>query len=165
MANHWDSACALVETLAYLVKRMDDDGLDIVRANAPQQIFNSSKSSKLRDFARKCKPNPSDRSNLVECLRIILGKYTLQPKRSRRWTIYVFTDANWEGNDHACKVDQPVREFFETNGTGNQIGIQFILFGDAPGARQRMEHLDNLPGVPRLVLHPVPTQSELSLTL
>jgi hypothetical protein len=151
MWNCWSEVCDLVQTLAYLVKNTDDDGLDIVRANDPHNRLNSRRSSALVKFTEQAKPVPNLPSNLYDCLKVILPTMPIQEPFPKRWSIYILTNADWKGKGPACKIDEPIRAFINKLGPGvdSPIGIQFIYFGSNPKAKNRLEFLDNLPDVLR----------------
>lgn len=143
--------------LCYLVKKLDDDGIDLY-------FTNTSKSYKFKDakpfieiLDRKSHTGDTDielrLQKILQPYKERLEKhvnktsfYLKNPfeKKLRPMSIYVLTDGCWE---HACTGDKQIKnlveKLVELKLTKEQVGIQFISFGQDQTGLQRLVHLDS----------------------
>src|SRR5271163_1713668 len=105
MQQHWDEVAHLLRILAWIVKKSDNDGLDLYYSMSPDQV-NSKKSSVLVEDLKK--RQPYGQSDITGALGRILSQYQQKLDESassrfdpfirrpfRPMTVYVFTDAVW----------------------------------------------------------------------
>jgi hypothetical protein len=82
---------------------------------------------------------------------------SLGPKRVRRLNVYVFTDGVWQPE---CDTEEIirflVRTLVELQLVGEQVGIQFIRFGDDAEGIKRLDHLDSGLRLPMWVVSQSP---------
>ncbi|KAI9866765.1 MAG: hypothetical protein M1813_000707 [Trichoglossum hirsutum] len=162
MVEHWNDVITLFQTLGYMVKLRDPDGIEL-------QFMNSALKSKSRNttplLEKLKKVVPKGNSDISIRLDQILQDYefklqTQSGQRStfsskpagpiRPMTIYVLTDGVWQPQ---CEYGAPIRRFvtmLEKRGLPEkQVGIQFIPFGNNPAGRDKLDHLDRRMGLPR----------------
>jgi hypothetical protein len=154
MKEHWDDVVSLFSVLAYIVKRLDDDGLEM--------YFTVSLGvEKFRDttpaVAHLKSMRPSTYSNINIRLERILRKYqtNLNHQRERRgifWSraktikplsLYVFTDGAWHGCDAVAPVEAMIEKQRQLGLPKEQVGIQFIRFGNDKVGMERLQFLDS----------------------
>ena len=166
MREHWDDVVKLVDLLAYILKEFDRDGIDLL-------FTNSSEVCKSKDHAvlvKKTKAGypPFDVTRCTDIefrLGPILHEYTKSLRKSshkgvtsrviskvsnfvhpvRCLNIYVFTDGMWQPGDAiADDILDVINTLIETRRRGNQVGVQFIRFGNDPDGCERLRDLDLL---------------------
>jgi len=115
MKPYWNKACELLRVLAYLVKELDPDGVDLVLANENKKK-QSSKSSLLKKYATSRIPQEKTPSNLQESVSDYLDAYCNKLKYSLKkgLRIYILTTGYWLGEGEAGGMDQPIRMLLET---------------------------------------------------
>ena len=148
MRAHWSEACRILHALAYMVKRMDDDGLDLYFASDRTKIHEK-KSEKLANAARQKEPGPTVISNLFDCLALLLEKYRQNMSAKKRLSIYIFTTGNWsKSGTPAGRIEEIIRDLVRhlrrMNYSDRRVAIQLIQFGNDPEATKRLEYLDDL---------------------
>jgi len=156
MGKHWEQVRRVFEALAYLVKEMDPDGIELRFTNNCSQDDRSQDRRKLVKILNRI--IPSGQCQMGIALSKILPQYHHdQPDRRSSWrpapvkktgvNIYIFTDGVWsEGNecvDTMIKHIQLLVSKLVQRGQLEGVGIQFIRFGDDPIGRARLELLDN----------------------
>ncbi|KAF2116786.1 hypothetical protein BDV96DRAFT_34877 [Lophiotrema nucula] len=165
MGEHWMSVVDTAKTLAWFVKKVDRDGLELRSAipvarnqNRWNHIKTSTDVEKIATGLRKY-----SKSNLTHIMDEILDTYRAEMnkeyhRRKQKWvsvakltpglkpmTIYVFTDGVWEPRtDLTDTILRTVDALKATQQPSTQVGIQFIQFGNDPVGTERMEKLDNL---------------------
>lgn len=137
------------------MKHTDKNGIDLYFTSTSNR-FNSSRSTQLKRAAEK--QQCAGTSDIKVPLRKVLDRYRSQlgkhPKASKLrmglpvqpLTIIVFTDGMWrEGSDPENLIIDAVDALESTNWAGQQqLGIQFIQFGDDSAATRKLEELDTL---------------------
>ena len=159
MREHWDEVKSTFEALAYLVKTMDPDGIELHFANSPEH---KDRSKYRRSLMKKFDKVKSDgQCQMGIALSNILPLYyqNLHPdptsKRSSLLrieerppvNIYILTDGVWSPDLYCV----PTMQSHITNLVDNiwkagklqHVGIQFIRFGNDAIGKQRLEYLDN----------------------
>lgn len=138
----------LVDPLVYLVKDGDPDGVEVV-FTISTDTRRSKKSSQLTDrvVSRvfKGKTDISDRlGRILREYRVELDRKKLAHQSVRPLSIYILTDGVWEGGKDA---QTPIREIVSVlrnyGYDREQVGIQFISFGDDLEGLQRLDELDS----------------------
>ncbi|OCL14632.1 kinase-like protein [Glonium stellatum] len=160
MYEHWDNALDLLDTLAYLVKPSDPDGLELC-FTINDKRFTRKHSSDLVKMAERACPRGSGRlSNISIILGSILEGYEkrlkepakgwFNKKEVRKMSIYIFTDGVWRPQtDAAGPIKSLISALDELHKPKNQIGIQFIQFGNDMEGHERLTHLDSKMGLSR----------------
>ena len=158
MREHWEEALILFEILAYILKRLDPDGLELY-FTCTEGKHKKRNTTDLIEIARSRAP-PADvmrPSNIFVRLNSILEQYQEKlrnpqsrfgiPRSSRdmrKLNLYVLTDGLWQPeSDAETPIKHLVKTLDELDKPLNQVGIQFIRFGDDPHGRARLEHLDS----------------------
>jgi hypothetical protein len=171
MRDYWDDMCRLFDILAYLVKKSDEDGIDMYFTMAEKK-HNSKDVSGLVKIIKQRKNSLQGISNINGRLDHVLGEYCrglrnevdLRKGRSRfapqedkkPLTVYVFTNAQWSRKSDPLPAIKNVVESLTTLGyPSSQVGIQFISFGEDPEALKRLEHYDSGLGLDMYVLGPM----------
>jgi hypothetical protein len=170
MQQHWDNVVSLVDILAYIVKRTDEDGVDLhftIRKNLRRD---EKKTTDLIDFVEDNRPDPPETgaerlSNIDYCLRSILNEYqdklekdrqriarrsaknswfSSAPKPVRKLNLYVLTDGLWQPEANGI---EPLRALVSTldrlEKPADQVGIQFIQFGNEEEGAKSLAYLDS----------------------
>ncbi|KNG49609.1 mitosis inhibitor protein kinase swe1 [Stemphylium lycopersici] len=134
------------EGLAYLVKKLDMDGIDLHLTTSREKRHGKNRKPML------------DLLSTVHYggetyMKIALGKvwersnkkgFRNLMKRENNWgkSIYVFTDGKWKGDDDTlCGVPELVKGIVDKMDTP-KLGIQFIQFGNDPVGSRRLQELD-----------------------
>lgn len=153
MKDHWDDVVSLFSVLAYIAKRLDNDKLEM--------YFTVSKNEKtFKDTTpavshlKNTKPDTCCNFNmrLMEILRSY--QQNLEPRVRKRFSwsrskvakplsLYVFTDAAWQGCDGVAPVEAMIEKLKKLELPKGQVGIQFIRFGNDETGIKRLEYLDS----------------------
>lgn len=144
---------ALFNELAYIAKRLDNNGLEMYfTVSEDKKTFRDTTPavSHLRGMRQ------STFSNIDMRLEQILRKYKKdldrqnEPKKFfsrahdvKPLSLYVFTDAAWQGCDAVAPVEAMIEKLRQLELPKEQIGIQFIRFGNDPNGIRRLEYLDS----------------------
>ena len=154
MQEHWDVVVEFFSVFAWFAKRLDDNGLEM--------YFTVSKNKEtFKDTTPAVKHlksmTPSGYPNIDIRLGQLLGKYQtdLERRKEQRnnfWSrgkdvkplsLYVFTDAAWPGCDAVAPIEAMIEKQRQLALPKEQIGIQFIRFGNDPKGIERLEYLDS----------------------
>ena len=152
MVEHWDSVVNLFEGLSYILKDVDKNGLDLFFTISRLHAESEKHTSALVTMVEKRKP--TDRNAKTEInfrLTHILDKYKAKLDDNSWWTkkpkplsLYILTNGIWEDE---CRPEIPimntVRKLEDLRKDREQIGIQFISFGNDPKGLERLRHLDD----------------------
>ncbi len=157
MHPHWEDVCNVIQVLAYMVKHSDDDGMDLCFTISSAK-HNFKTTSGLHHHIRG-KPLQGT-SDIGLRLSTILDEYKAslrQPppkrrsflRRAKRRTrkalsVYILTDAVWQPHSDASQpIESLVKTLVELDSPRNQVGIQFIHFGNDPESIRKLKHLDS----------------------
>lgn len=157
MRPHWDRVYNVFRALAGLVKNYDRDGVELFFTMSDERR-KFKKRKEVLQILQHYKPSEGRRScDITKKLDLILHEYQedlrfrskplltrLMPKKPI--TIFVLTDAVWqEQSDPAGVIRRAVAVLQDPklNAREDQIGIQFIRFGDREDLKQRLERLDS----------------------
>jgi len=160
MRPHWKEVQRVFEALAYLVKTMDPDGIELHFANSPEHKGRDKDRKRLTRKFDKVKPYGECQMGIA--LSNILPLYYQNPHRnptSKRSSlslraeekppvnIYILTDGVWSPDKYCVSTIQNHITNLVDNlwkaGKLQHVGIQFIRFGNHPIGKQRLEYLDN----------------------
>jgi hypothetical protein len=156
MQQHWKEVKKVFEALAYLVKLMDPDGIELRFANSCEHDgHEKNRNGLIRKFERV---KPGGQCHMGIALNKILPNYYQTPTEKRRSrylraeekpsvNIYILTDGVWsQGQECLSTVQDHITGLVNRlSGTGRleHVGIQFIRFGDDEVGKQRLDILDN----------------------
>ena len=170
MQQHWDNVVSLVDILAYIVKRTDEDGVDLHFTICKKLRQNEKKTSGLIDFVENNRPDPPETgaerlSNIDYCLGSILHEYqeklekdrqrithgsgrnslfSSAPKPVRKLNIYVLTDGLWQPEANGiAPLRALVSSLDRLKKPADQVGIQFIQFGNEEEGTKSLSYLDS----------------------
>ena len=153
MGAYWHEVISLFSVLAWIVKKLDDNGLEMYFTVS--RVVKRFKDTK-RAVALLEKMNQSTYSNIDSRLQEILGKYQedLSHQREQKGilrsrsrvkplSLYVFTDAAWQGCDATMPIEAMIEKQRQLEFSKEQVGIQFVRFGNHAGGIAKLEYLDS----------------------
>lgn len=165
MSPHWNQLIKVVRVLAYMLKKTDDDGMDLY-FTIPQDKHNAKTSSelvqKLQGKARRGTSEIGSRlstilhqyqtylQDTVPNKKPLFGKAKkAKPKGKRALNVYILTDATWQPHSDATEpIASLIAMLKKSVYPRKQVGIQFIRFGNDPDGIDKLEHLDSGLGLP-----------------
>lgn len=153
MRQYWGEVVSLFSVLAYILKKLDDDGLEMYfTVSTDKRTFKDTR----RAVSHLEKMTQSTYSNIDARLQQILGKYQvyLGQQRERRGffrsranakplSLYVFTDAAWQGCDAIAPIEAMIEKQRQLGFPKDQVSIQFVRFGNDASGIERLEYLDS----------------------
>jgi hypothetical protein len=158
MNQYWSEVISVFHVLAYMLKGSDPDGLDLWFTIATEKVHSRHTTALVHSLVNR---RPEGYTDIGLRLGSILQDYQSQlhneaTSRSRSWAltqrskpvkpmnIYVFTDAEWQpGSDAATPITSMVHKLDALGYKKDQIGIQFISFGDDPERLDKLQQLDS----------------------
>lgn len=154
MSAYWLDVISLFSVLAWIVKRLDDDGLEMyfTISKVKTRFTDTSRAVKLLETTSQ-----HTYSNIDARLQEILGKYQeeLGHHREQRrsflrsrsklkpLSLYVFTDAAWPGCDATIPTEAMIVKLGQLGFPKEQVSIQFIRFGNHPSGIKKLKYLDS----------------------
>ena len=157
MFNYWREAREVLDLLGALVKKYHSNGVDIYFTTPFKKDLKVKKTTHLLEIFDKNRPSErhdvSDMSArlseiVIEYQKDLTGKrwhIPGRPRNARPLTLYVFTDAVWQP---VCDVEAVIKSLVNTLKQQNlhkqQVGIQFIQFGNEPWCTKRLRELDRM---------------------
>lgn len=149
MKRRWHDVITFFSVFSYITKKHDSNGQEIYFTVSTNHVtFKKTKKavSHLENM------NPSSFSNIDQSLEHILGRYREKLDLQRRFSLfkaavkplslYVLTDAAWQGD-----AIEPIERMIDFQRAyklpREQVGIQFIRFGNDPEGIQKLEYLDS----------------------
>ena len=173
MKDHWSEVNDVFELLAYMVKETDPDGIELYFTNSDGK----KKSKTTTELVQiVCDKFPNGNSNVKNRLDLILQGHLAklheyQAKLRRRksfipWSkmlglptaplplnIYILTDGVWQGQCDPSPMIRSTAQYLDENlYFKQQVGIQFIRFGDDPRGKRRLEFLDSGLNLPMYII-------------
>ena len=166
MAEFWDEAIYLLETLVMKAQGQDENGMDLAFFNGPIKLNGSNKPAKFKEKMEDPQARPSSGNGIHTDIRKPLGEIFFDylqtvrgsRKRVRRLTVIILTDGKWEGMANKHEVNNMIVDFAKKleRAQGNsllarQVTFEFVRFGFDSDATHRLQQLDDeLPfeGVP-----------------
>ena len=157
MFHYWAEARELLDLLGKLVKNYDPNGVDIYFTTPFKRYLKVRKTTHLMEIFDRHRPNRGhDISDMSARLSDTVSEYQKdltrkhwhipgRPRNARPLSLYVFTDAVWQPVcDVAAVIKSLVNTLKQQNLHKQQIGIQFIQFGNEPRYTRRLQDLDRL---------------------
>ena len=147
----------VISLLAYMLKKSDEDGLDIYYTQTLKKV-NSQKSSKLSTSIYQMPyVGISDmRGRLQNVLQEHMNKFgtlihppkTLlrrqpHPQAQRPLSIYILTDAKWQPTDVGGFLKNLVQRMIAKSCPKEHVAIQFIRFGNDQASINKLDELDH----------------------
>jgi hypothetical protein len=162
MADYWDEATYLLETLIMKAQGQDKDGMDLSFTAGSAKVESREGPSKFVAAmeGRNARPIDTVQTDMRSALGAIFADYiqNLQhshslvgkaAKKSKYLTLIILTDGIWAGLDNKSDVETVIVKFIKKlndfSGTleYRPVSIQFIQFGHDPDATDRLWRLDN----------------------
>jgi hypothetical protein len=167
MRAHWDAVEQCAGLLAFCTTPYDNNGIDLCFMISEDKK-NAGNSDPITKRIRKNIPpsadsKPAQRANINAVLGKVLGKYQdklratfggpkrhshnslISPRqRLKKLILFVLTDGLWgQHSDAKRPISDLVRAIVESGRLPNQVGIQFIRFGDDESGKRRLTELDD----------------------
>ncbi|KAL9612988.1 MAG: hypothetical protein Q9167_002465 [Letrouitia subvulpina] len=147
---------SVVSLLAYMLKDLDPNGLDVCFTQSRQKVH-SGKSTALS--AAVSQVNFQGQSDMRTCLSRIFHEHknkfgtTIAPSGSwyrrpippttpKPLSFYILTDGNWQPNEVGPIIMDLVNKMQSKGLLKDHVGIQFIRFGENQQGIARLNHLD-----------------------
>lgn len=165
MSSHWNDVVTMIDTLGYILKVADDDGMDLhfTINTRPGKTKSCKTSTELREAVEKMKPstmNGVHSSDVGALLSNLLHAYkdTIEKEVKSSWRqsvmgktpcikkkiIYVLTEGAWQSHsDATAAIRDMVDRLQELRLPRDQIGIQFVQFGHNLLGTRRLTHYDD----------------------
>ncbi len=155
MKEHWEKVCNVLDVLAYIVKDLESERVELYFTISTQNKTSSTTTALLELLYGKSHEGCTD-INLR--LNEIIDKYKnkLEQKPSkvlsymkkeqnvRPLNLYILTDGVWETQSRPDSlITNLVDKLLKHDKTRQQVGIQFISFGSDPLGLERMRKLDS----------------------
>jgi hypothetical protein len=155
MRVHKPDVIHTFSTLAYLVKTKDTDGIELCFTTSPRSMWHRNKhTTPLVEALRRI--GFSGQSDIAYSLPKVLREYDPKPNKKKnrlsklfskeKWgvNIYVFTDGVWEaGESWLDGVVEAIKDLLDKGMKSNQMGIEFVQFGDDTEGTRRLQMLDD----------------------
>jgi len=149
MRPYKDDVVKVFESSSYLVKEMDNDGIDLRFTVSGVCELNCKSTTRLIQLLAD--QRYEGQTDIDHNLNQIFDKYKAsldKPKsffnKHKPLSLYILTDGVWEAD---CNPDATIRslvkKLVDLGYTRQQVGIQFISFGDDPTGLSRLNHLDS----------------------
>lgn len=149
MKKHRKDVRKTFEALAYLVKNLDPDGIELHFTNSTRVGHETHRKRLLRMLDKV----DFDGESMMEItLASVLESNTnkrwsasfLNREKSKGKSVIVLTDGMWHGaDDSLCGVPDVIKQKIKEIGGRSKLGIQFIQFGDDGVGSWRLNQLDN----------------------
>lgn len=153
MGAYWHEVISLFSVLAWIVKKLDDNGLEMYfTVSRAVKTFKDTTGA----VAHLGNMSQSTYSNIDWRLQEILGTYqeTLSHQGERRGflrprskvkplSLYVFTDGAWQGCDGIAPIEAMIKKQRQLGLPKEQVSVQFIRFGNHPRGVEKLEYLDS----------------------
>lgn len=152
MVEHWPAVVKVSTGLAYILKQADKDGLDLHFMISKKKAEKEEKTTKLTKLVSDQKqPSPEMKSDINHRLTKLLNNYR-EKLNGKKWyykkpkplSLYILTDGVWE---YECTPESAIMNVVKTlshlRKDKEQIGIQFISFGNDAVGLERLRALDD----------------------
>ena len=152
MKEHWDDVISLFSVFGYFTKRLDKDRLEMYyTVSETKETFKhtSPAVASLKNIRHTSDCNIDIR--LGKILRNYQQALDKHEARKTSWlrarpvkplSLYVFTDGAWHGCDAIAPIEAMIEKLKQLGLPKEQVGIQFIRFGNDQAGIQRLEYLD-----------------------
>lgn len=156
MAPHWKSLTKVFETLSYILKDVDPNGLDLSFTVSPDTLKKTKRTSKLVEMVKSHSNHLKGTTDMNLKLTEILDAYQTELEKPKSFfskpvlplNLYILTDGIWEPNCDAAKpIENLVSKLKKLDKGRIQVGIQFISFGNNAAALERLDILDSRLGL------------------
>ncbi|OIW30172.1 hypothetical protein CONLIGDRAFT_669886 [Coniochaeta ligniaria NRRL 30616] len=144
-----DDAKAVFGALAYLVKSLDNERLDLHFTSSPETIRSHHSTPLLQAFEKRRSPNEGgSRTALAAASDVIEGPIAnaLQGDSEKRkpLSLIILTDGVWESSmTEEKRLSDAIDSLEQLDLPPNQVCLQFIWFGGDEEAKRRHKYLDD----------------------
>ena len=159
MAEHWDTATFVLETLVWKAYQLDPDGPDLVFIRHGVKLDSSKHPEKFRKAMQGLRKQHSTskkttimKSTLESILNAYIGKRSSAEQMSKNLTIIVLTDGLWTATEDCEEFVKAIAHFKERLSAAmktivrpRQVTIQFVQFGKDRNAVEKLIYLDDHP--------------------
>lgn len=164
MREHSDQIVTTFHDMAYVAKRLDPNGLELIFASEPGIAYKRRHTTPLVEILKNHKypavPLLSLQGALETSLAIVINRRIIPrlPKRIPLWghtmdfnykpiTMFVFTDGKWgagvkRGNGLDSTIRNLMEEIRKRGLTRTRVMIQFLRFGDDEEGWAHLKYLD-----------------------
>ncbi|KAK8051186.1 hypothetical protein PG993_002571 [Apiospora rasikravindrae] len=154
MREHWERVVSMFKALYFLVKPLDDDGVDVYFTSEPNKKFNKRWETTEKYFERIEKRRlrfelcPMEKC-LSERFLEISQAIDQDGKSARRTSLFVLSNGHWAQNDadKACGVAILIRNMVDklVGSTMDrfQLSLQFVRFNTDDIGTPRLAYLDD----------------------
>jgi hypothetical protein len=155
MREHWDEVKRVFDLLGYIVKDSDPDGIELFFTKSAKQYKSTATTKLMKTIEeRRLEGSTNIGSRLGDILQKYQGKldnqaqsrslFSLSRSELRPMNIYVLTDGLWQPkSDAEAPIKNLVSKLKERGKLKEQVGIQFIQFGNDAEATERLKRLDS----------------------
>ena len=155
MEEHWEKVCNVLDVLAYIVKDLESERVELYFTISTQNKTSTTTMALLDPLYSKSHKGCTD-INLR--LNEIIDKYKTKLEHSpskilsylkkeqsiRPLNLYILTDGVWETQSRPDSlIISLVDKLIKHDKTRQQVGIQFISFGSHPLGLDRMRKLES----------------------
>ena len=154
MRDRWPDVIKCVDMLGYEVKGFGSEGIEICFTFSSIKKKHQNTTALVKQVQRLLPPHPppnqSTDTNIYSSLGSLLDGYRRLIERRlnvRKQIIYVLTNGLWQpySTDSLVQsIQSLVSSLQKMRSPMDQIGIQFIQFGNDPVATQLLQDLDDL---------------------
>lgn len=162
MAEHWDTATFVLETLILKAHGQDEDGPDLAFVKHTARLSSVKDSNKYRKLMESLRGQSkrNAKTNMKTALESTFAEYiskVRQPvKRSKLkdLTVIVLTDGLWTDMKDPDELVEAIKQFqmdltsaMGTMPRHRQVTVQFVQFGHDEDAAEKLRLLDDDPEV------------------
>lgn len=155
MSKYWDDVEKCASLLAFCTTRFDDDGIDLsfMFSNKEKNTKGYKSISKLVQGNRPPEHHTgSSQLNQKNNINAVLGKILREYQRKirayaphpKKLVLFVLTDGDWLPHSDAREPLRDLAKAIEKHELPqNQVGVQFIRFGNSKHGSKRLSDLDD----------------------
>ncbi|RDW75414.1 hypothetical protein BP6252_06556 [Coleophoma cylindrospora] len=168
MKVHHREVTRVFSIMSYMIKTRDETGLDLLFAGEPQRTHNYTNTKPLIELVSRREFTGTN--NLAVVLGRIFDEYVEKLRRSRHpyltpvpgLNIYIFTDGLWRTQCNVVpEIDKIVGAMIAAGKSQNQVGLQFISFGNIHDGLARLDLLDTGLGLKFDIVDTTPSDGNL----
>jgi hypothetical protein len=155
MAEHWDTLHNVLDVLAYIVKDGDPDGPELFFTISSQWKRSKNTTGLLELLHNKSHKGATDitlrLNNIIDKYKTkldqgpsLISSFLKREKGIRPLSLYILTNGIWEDKSKPdTLIINLVQKLLKLEKTRQQVGIQFVSFGNDTRGLERMRKLDS----------------------
>lgn len=156
MRPYWKKVQDLFRILAYILKSMDKDGLDLYFTSSNKKYHHNHTTRLVEEVERRGEVKNRGSNDMSDRLEQILGEHGTAIKQASRagrlpkaLNVYVFTDGKWDPRSNIVpSIDTIVNLMHTLQVPEKNVGLQFIRFGDYEEGLKKLRLVDNYLDLP-----------------